>query len=62
TIGDRGLRARFRLDDGKTLALEANLGSEPLGVGTAKGKVLFATHDSSADGIAPPWSVRWTLG
>ncbi|MBD5632850.1 MAG: malto-oligosyltrehalose trehalohydrolase, partial [Candidatus Eremiobacteraeota bacterium] len=33
TIGDRGLRARFRLDDGKTLALEANLGSEPLGVG-----------------------------
>jgi 1,4-alpha-glucan branching enzyme len=64
-IGACGLRARWRLDDGLSLGLEANLcntsesGFSPL----PQGCVLFSTHDPTfADTIAPPWSVRWTLG
>ncbi len=62
-IGERGLCARWRLDDGTTLALAANLGSRPLErlAARATGRLLFATHDAGADGIAEPWSVRWTL-
>ena len=64
TIGERGLRAHFRLDDGATLALEANLGDQADAgfLPTGDGCVLFATHDPTFAGtIAPPWSVRWTL-
>jgi malto-oligosyltrehalose trehalohydrolase len=63
-IGARGLRARWRLDGGVTLALEANLGrtSEPGFTSLPQGFVVFSTHDATfADTIAPPWSVRWTL-
>jgi malto-oligosyltrehalose trehalohydrolase len=62
TIGGRGLRARFRLDDGRTLVLEANLGAEPLAdfASVAEGTVLFATHGPAPDSLAAPWSVRWT--
>jgi maltooligosyltrehalose trehalohydrolase len=64
-IGAHGLRARFRLDDGTALALETNLGAEaaPGFSPHPKGFVLFATHDPTFPGtVAPPWSVRWTLG
>ena len=63
-IRERGLRLRFRLDDGTSLVCDANLGAEaqsgfPI---TGDGFVLFATHDPTfADAIAPAWSVRWTL-
>ncbi|MBD5654889.1 MAG: malto-oligosyltrehalose trehalohydrolase [Candidatus Eremiobacteraeota bacterium] len=63
-IGSYGLKARFRLDDGTTLALETNLGNDaaPGFSSHPKGFVLFATHDPTfANTIAPPWSVRWTL-
>jgi malto-oligosyltrehalose trehalohydrolase len=62
TVGGRGLRARFRLDDGALLVLEANLGAEPLAdfASTARGTVLFATHGTAPDALAAPWSVRWT--
>lgn len=64
TFGATGLRATWRLDDASTLALEANLGPT---AGTRfstlpQGFVVFSTHDPTyPDGIAPPWSVRWTL-
>ena len=61
--GAYGLRARFRFHDG-ALALDANLGDAPAAGFAAlpSGDVLFATHDPSyPQGIAPPWSVRWTL-
>jgi malto-oligosyltrehalose trehalohydrolase len=64
-VGACGLRARWRLADGLTLALEANLcqTSEPGFSPLPKGFVVFSTHDPTfADTIAPPWSVRWTLG
>jgi 1,4-alpha-glucan branching enzyme len=63
TIGERGLRAHFRLDDGTTLLLEANLGAEPLSgfASDALGAILFATHDATfPNAVAPPWSVRWS--
>jgi 1,4-alpha-glucan branching enzyme len=62
TIGGRGLRARFHLDGGRTLVLEANLGAEPLAdfASVAEGTVLFATHGPAPDSLAAPWSVRWT--
>lgn len=63
-IGEFGLRARWRLDDGSALALETNLGETAQAGFSAnpKGYVVFATHDPTfADGIALPWSVRWTI-
>ena len=63
-LGDRALHARFRLSDGSTLALDANLGPEPArGFETPPdGLVLFCTHDPTyPNSEAPPWSVRWTL-
>jgi malto-oligosyltrehalose trehalohydrolase len=63
-IGERGLRARFRLDDGTVLGLEANLAPEaaPGYSPHPQGFVVFSTHDPSyPETIAPPWSVRWTL-
>jgi hypothetical protein len=57
------LRAHFRLDDGTTLLLEANLGAEPLTgfASDALENVLFATHDAAfPNAVAPPWSVRWS--
>jgi 1,4-alpha-glucan branching enzyme len=62
TVGGRGLRARFRLDDDSLLVLEANLGAEPLAdfASAADGTVLFATHGTAPDALAAPWSVRWT--
>ena len=63
-VGARGLRARFALDDGRMLALDANLGPEPLhdlfGPVDA-GATIFATHADPAPGsAAPAWSVRWS--
>ena len=63
-IGDCGLRAKWRLDDGSALALETNLGHTARAGFSPhpKGHVIFATHDPTfVDGIAPPWSVRWTI-
>ena len=64
TLGNSGLHVRFRLGD-ETLALDANLGeaATPGFAPLPSGDVLFATHDPSyPETIAPPWSVRWTVG
>ncbi len=62
-LGRSGLRARWRLDDGAVLRLEANLGPEPEPGFTPypQGNLAFTTHDDFADALAPPWSVRWTF-
>ncbi len=62
-LGERGLRAQFRLDDA-TLALDANLSdaSQSGFESPPRGLVVFCTHDPTyPGGEAPPWSVRWTL-
>ncbi len=64
TIGAAGLQARFRLDDGTALTLDANLGArnESGFAENPGGYVLFSTHDPTYQGsVAPAWSVRWTL-
>lgn len=63
-IGSRGLSVRFRLNDGTTLRLEANFADGELAGfrSLPSGYVVFTTHDPTyPNGIAPPWSVRWTL-
>ena len=63
-IGECGLRARWRLDDGCMLGLETNLGETAQAGFSAnpKGYIVFSTHDPTfTNGIAPPWSVRWTI-
>jgi maltooligosyltrehalose trehalohydrolase len=64
-VGTRGLAATWHLPGGTVLQLAANLGAEAQGgfaPPPADALVLFATHDPSfPNGIAPAWSVRWTL-
>jgi len=61
--GPRGLYATWQLDDGATLILETNLGARPQRdfAASAPGRNLYATHETFADGTAPPWSVRWSI-
>ncbi len=63
-LGSRGLCARFHLNDGMVLSLDANFGAhEQSGYAPLQGRhVVFSTHDPAyGEGQAPPWSVRWTL-
>lgn len=64
--GDRGICARWRLDSGSVLHLDANLSSAPsqhfCDLRHSGENVIFTTHPHpSADGAAAPWSVRWSL-
>lgn len=65
--GSRGLLATWRLADGTTLYLAANLGpSESLRAPRRPaGRLLFATCQEMTDGLLerrwPPWSVAWVL-
>jgi len=64
SIGARGLRANWRLSDGRRLHVDANLGGEAAHAfaEALPGTLLYATHDERyADGVAPAWAVRWTL-
>jgi malto-oligosyltrehalose trehalohydrolase len=63
-IGSRGVRANWRLADGRQLHVDANLGGEAATAFAERlpGTRLYATHgERYAHGIAPPWAVRWTL-
>ncbi len=66
-LGDGGLRVRWRLADGATLELLAQLAPSPAvrGAGPSPGRLLFATHpDAAAPGgerRLPAWSVAWIL-
>lgn len=58
--GGRVLRARWRLGDGSTLHLRANLGAEAAPAGPPlPGRALFSL--GAAGDALPPWSVGWTL-
>ncbi len=65
--GARGLTAEWRLGDGATLSLHANLGDAPLASPPPlpPGRVIFATHAAMADAPSPPdwpaWSVTWLI-
>ncbi len=62
--GRTGLRATWRLDDATVLQLEANLSAEPLAgfPSVPRGLIVFDTHPAAyPDGLAPPWSIRWTV-
>ena len=62
--GERGLQATWHLRGGETLTCDANLDATPAAGFIAEpcGAVVFATHGARyRAGIAPPWSVRWTI-
>ena len=62
-FGDRALRVRWQLRTGM-LRVEANLGELATSGFDERpdGRVLYATHAGAyAGGVAPPWSVRWSL-
>ncbi|HTX02058.1 MAG TPA: malto-oligosyltrehalose trehalohydrolase [Candidatus Acidoferrales bacterium] len=61
--GKRALFARWIHDDLKGLVLEANLADEPQTgfAERARGRVLYATHETFPGDLAPGWSVRWSI-
>lgn len=65
--GSHGLTAWWRLGDGATLSLVANLGPAPLVPPPMRppGRAIFATHsammDKSTPSEWPGWSVAWLL-
>ena len=62
-VGERGLKAKWKLGDGSLLTLTVNLGDEPLpDFEQATGKLLYATEGVAEGGRElPPWSVAWYL-
>jgi malto-oligosyltrehalose trehalohydrolase len=65
-LGDRkrAVRARWRLGDGSTLLLLANLDSQPASgaAAHATGEEIFSTASSASEGSGlPPWFVAWRL-
>ena len=61
TFAAAGLRAKWRLGDGSTLRLLANLSGEPVGAAVPPGETLFASSTAAGQGVLGPWSVLWTL-
>jgi maltooligosyltrehalose trehalohydrolase len=62
--GARGLCALWNLSSGNELRLDANLGAREQGGfdGYPAGRTIYATHgERFPGGIAPPWSVRWSI-
>lgn len=62
-IGDSGLSAHWRLGDGSTLSLLANLGdsTQPT-LGRPSGRLLYTTRPGiEEDGDLPPWTVLFYL-
>jgi maltooligosyltrehalose trehalohydrolase len=60
---ERGLRVTWETQTA-TLRADINLSDAPASgfLATLPGRLLFATHGDSYDnGIAPPWSVRWSI-
>ncbi|TWO72894.1 malto-oligosyltrehalose trehalohydrolase [Caenimonas sedimenti] len=68
-VGATGLAVQWRYTDGQMLALELNLGPEPLAVpaqhlGPVEAETVFSYRRPAEveAGVWPAWSVRWTLG
>lgn len=63
-IGLQALSVSWRLGDGSTLCLVANLGSEPIALNAKpQGRLLYATPNTlnaQSDSL-PGWSVMWSL-
>lgn len=55
------LQVRWRLGDGSTLGLLANLSGRELRQPPPAGTRLFSTTTELANDVLPPWSVLWTL-
>jgi 1,4-alpha-glucan branching enzyme/maltooligosyltrehalose trehalohydrolase len=59
---------QWRYGDGQVLALELNLGAEPLAVpeehlGPVEAREVFSHNWQGAErGTWPAWAARWTLG
>lgn len=60
TFAPAGLRVRWRLGDGSTLRLLANLSGKPVDAAAPPGEMLFAL-EAAGQGVLGPWSVLWTL-
>jgi 1,4-alpha-glucan branching enzyme/maltooligosyltrehalose trehalohydrolase len=57
-----GLRVEWRLGDGSTLRLLANVSGDPISATAPSGTQVFATPAANAGpGRLAPWSVVWTL-
>lgn len=64
-LGKTGAVCSWSLGNSKALMLDANIGAAALAglCENPRGRVIFATHGAQYHGgLAPPWSVRWTLG
>lgn len=61
TFAGAGLRVRWRLGDGSTLRLLANLSGESADTAAPPGETVFALSDELGEGVLGPWSVVWTL-
>ena len=61
-VGERGLRAQWRLGDNSLLTLLANLDEESIGFEKENGRLVYAT-EGVAEGKweLPAWSVAWYL-
>ena len=61
-VGERGLRAQWRLGDDSLLTLLANLGEESVEFEKENGRLIHATEGVSEDDRElPTWSVVWYL-
>jgi maltooligosyltrehalose trehalohydrolase len=49
-LGPAAVLVRWRMGDGATLAMAANLGSEPVAISAPSGNRLFATSDKAIAG------------
>jgi len=68
-VGQRGLAVQWRYQDAQVLALEINLGAEPLQVdpqraGPVEPQEVFGHRwpQSTAAGTWPAWAARWRIG
>jgi malto-oligosyltrehalose trehalohydrolase len=60
-IGDGAAAVRWRIEDGGTLALEANLSPRAVaGFAPPRGRVLWQ-EGAAEGGSFAPWSVRWSI-
>jgi 1,4-alpha-glucan branching enzyme/maltooligosyltrehalose trehalohydrolase len=66
-VGATGLAVQWRYDDGCELALELNLGPQPVAaspqrIGPVEAGLVYSHRRGADDAAWPAWSARWTLG
>ncbi len=60
-LARRALHAAWRLGDGKTLHLVANLSAEAVAATKPPGETFFSTSGSLEESLLRPWEVTWIL-